>query len=526
MLQSRYYSTKFEPPKKEERNKKLSDNIKKFLAKKEAEEKQKALEAHQKKEELLALRAKDKKATRRVNVMLKSTKSANKSVIQDAVDNDNTAVTLAGPSQPDEDDYGYVSQEASAYYNKIMEKYNNMPDEPKIFKDMKKKVNSNLTSTKDRVKAALLKEQEEAMMPHRRKRKSKHDDDHDDEPSGTNDRDDYRDDRSRDNDKPSKPKPKAGPPPINFNDLLKLAEKKQFEPIKIEPKKKPEDEEHPMTKRQKRALEEERISRERREERRKQIENGQLSNDAKSFNPSKIPKVNGQSSQKVSSESQKVPSKNVLRPEDRKSFEKSSSSSSSSKLRTELERAKDIKPKVSSSASSYNQNGLKEKSLKRPYDENKNIPKKESTSKMPPPPPKSFKDSSKSSDISQKSNKVYDKNGYDVKRSSLPSKETRPVEGKRSLDSKAKLPPSVKSRPFPPSDVKSKQFPPSDLKPKQFPPADLKPKQFPPADLRPKQFPPADVRRKPKKPLVANKSKLHSSDFQICCSNIAYKRAF
>lgn len=167
LFQSRYYSTKFEPPKKEERNKKLSDNIKKFLAKKEAEEKQKAKEAQQKKEELLALRAKDKKATRRVNVMLKSTKSANKSAIQDAVDNDNTAVTLVGPAQPDEDDYGYVSQEASAFYNKMMEKYNNMPDEPKIFKDMKKHVNINLNGTKDRVKAALLREQEEAMMPHR-----------------------------------------------------------------------------------------------------------------------------------------------------------------------------------------------------------------------------------------------------------------------------------------------------------------------------------------------------------------------
>lgn len=102
--------------------------------------------------------------------MLKRTKSANQSVIDDAVDRDNTAVTLAGPSQPDEDDYGYVSQEAAAYYNKMMEKYSKLPDEPK-FNFEKKKVSTNLNSTKEMVKAALDREKEEAMLPRRRKRK-------------------------------------------------------------------------------------------------------------------------------------------------------------------------------------------------------------------------------------------------------------------------------------------------------------------------------------------------------------------
>jgi protein SPT2 len=37
--------------------------------------------------------------------------------------------------QPDEDDYGYVSQEASAFYNKLMEKYTSTPsEEPKFSK--------------------------------------------------------------------------------------------------------------------------------------------------------------------------------------------------------------------------------------------------------------------------------------------------------------------------------------------------------------------------------------------------------
>jgi protein SPT2 len=38
-------------------------------------------------------------------------------------------------AQPDEDDYGYVSQEASAFYDRIMEKYTSVPsEEPKFSK--------------------------------------------------------------------------------------------------------------------------------------------------------------------------------------------------------------------------------------------------------------------------------------------------------------------------------------------------------------------------------------------------------
>lgn len=153
-------------------------NIQKFLARKEAEEKQKQREANDRRNKLLALRSQDKKATRRVNVMLKRTKSANQAVMDDALDADNTAVTLAGPSQPDEDDYGYVSQESSALYNKMMEKYSKMPEEPK-FPEMRKKISTNLSSTKDRVRAALEREKEEALLPHRRKRKHTNDGDGD-----------------------------------------------------------------------------------------------------------------------------------------------------------------------------------------------------------------------------------------------------------------------------------------------------------------------------------------------------------
>lgn len=132
MLQeSQYYKSKFDPPKKEQKTKdRLSANIQKFLAKKDEEEKQKKMEAQRKREELLAMR--DPKAMRKIQKSLKVIKSANKSVIQDAVDHDHTAITLAGPDQPDQDDYGYESQEAAAIYEKMMQKYSKLPDEPKF----------------------------------------------------------------------------------------------------------------------------------------------------------------------------------------------------------------------------------------------------------------------------------------------------------------------------------------------------------------------------------------------------------
>ncbi|CAG9761917.1 unnamed protein product [Ceutorhynchus assimilis] len=266
---ARYYSTKFEAPKKiKKENKDLSDNIKKFLAKKEAEEAQKRLEEQRKKEELLALRSQDKKATRRVNVMLKRTKSANQSVLDDATDNQQTAVTKAGLDQPDEDDYGYVSQEASALYEKMMEKYSQMPEEPK-FNLLKKKVSSNLNNTKDRVRAALEKEREEAMQPHRRKRKKKdvEEDNKNGEKADSPER--TLENKQKDVAKPKKPRP-AAPPPMSFTDLLKIAAQKQHEPIIIE--EKPQEEEKLYTKKQKKELEFEREWRKKRENRHKEMD--------------------------------------------------------------------------------------------------------------------------------------------------------------------------------------------------------------------------------------------------------------
>lgn len=53
-------------------------------------------------------------------------------MLADAIDTEHTAVTREGPEQPDQDDYGYESQEAAALYEKMMQKYNKMPEKPKF----------------------------------------------------------------------------------------------------------------------------------------------------------------------------------------------------------------------------------------------------------------------------------------------------------------------------------------------------------------------------------------------------------
>ncbi|RLU19567.1 hypothetical protein DMN91_008124 [Ooceraea biroi] len=214
------YRTKFAPPKKQtKQSKTLSENIKKFLARKEEEERHKALEEKKKKDNLLSLR--DHKAQSRINKHLKVCKAANKSVIADAIDNENTAITMA---------------------------------EKPIFNDNEKRTPKDIATTKDRVKQALKQQELEENNGHRRKRKS----------SALNAKETQVDkkpeksidDKVKEEDKSNKPKPerKMLPPPMEFAELLKLAEKKQHEPVIIEIKPKVDDG-RPMTKRQKKEWE-------------------------------------------------------------------------------------------------------------------------------------------------------------------------------------------------------------------------------------------------------------------------------
>ncbi|KAF2901726.1 hypothetical protein ILUMI_04454 [Ignelater luminosus] len=558
----RYYSTKFSPPKKEEKKAKaLSANIQKFLARKEAEEKQKMKEANRKRDELLALRSKDKKATRRVNVMLKRTKSANQSVIEDAVDKDNTAVTLAGPSQPDEDDYGYVSQEAAAFYNKMMEKYSKMPEEPK-FPSSKKRASSNLSSTKDRVKAALEREKEEALLPHKRKRKH-----HDQEADPS--REDNSEQEERYEPTPAKNKPKLSAPPVmNFTDLLKLAEQKQFQPIMVEVK--PKEEEGPlMTKKQKKEFE-------RVQQWKESKKNRELGKPNPEKTENRIPKVSSAQTNghkiKPSGDNSQLPSKPSI-PIKSANIDKLSNN-----LPKSLPSAQNVKSRdkevVHRNSSQVQKGSLKSEISSSKLDSSKQKPPPSLPSSMPKKKPEnnmipnkkpqpikeverksvsskplgnSYSQSSTSKPITKSNGNITNhkkditiNNGSrelqrskvpNMKEKEMPSKNIQPTKKaplndfkpkqlpQKDLKPKQLPPPNLKPKQLPPPDLKPKQFSPPDLKPKQFPPPDLKPKQFPPADLKPKQFPPPDVRRKefpPKdvkrKPAVANKRRIIDDD--------------
>lgn len=457
----RYYSTKFEPPKKEQREKKtLSANIQKFLARKEAEEKQKVNGERQIRDQLLELRSKDKKATRRVNVMLKRTKSANQSVLDDAIDVNNTAVTLAGPSQPDEDDYGYVSQSAADYYNKMMDKYSKMPDEPK-FKLEKKKVSTNLTSTMDRVKAALEREKEEALLPHKRKRKPK-------ETSDVNDVPEEEEPKEKKKDKP-KPRPNM-PPPMNFSDLLKMAEKKQFEPIMIEVKEK--EEEKLLTKKQRREADQQREYFQQKEARKananKPASQNPVTTVPKFNNPATLSKTNSEVNKKApklsSIDHGPGPSKFAGQATVSQLNKKTDRPNIPNKTSTESNRPQNQSPNNQKRVSENNQNCQPQRNLG-----HSTLTKGEASRNSKP--------------LQQNIIKSRDAPPPDR----IPSQSKS---GSRPMSSNSKAVPSR-------SDYRPKESPRKEVRPKEFPPRDMKPKYTTSKDGKSKIFPPNDVQGKP-----------------------------
>ncbi|XP_045480439.1 protein SPT2 homolog [Harmonia axyridis] len=475
----KYYSTKFAPPKKEQRDKaRISVNVKKFLEKKEEEEKQKRIEAQRKKEELLALRSKDKKAVKRVNVMLKRTKSANQSVIQDAVDSDNTAITLVGPAQPDEDDYGYVSQEAAAFYSKMMDKYNKMPEEPSKFLPDKKKVNTNLNSTKDRVRAALEKEKEEALMPHKRKRKHKEENSSPDDSLSSKIVEEKPEAKKL---KTDKVRPKM-PPPMNFNDLLKLAEKKQFEPVVFE--KKAKEVENPLTKKQQREME--------------KMKEWQSRKKENKISGSSHDKEKGHKEDSSKPKSEKIPTQSKLAAALTKG---SSKSDKNSPKNPEPEVRKKIDwglkhPSAGKINGLSKSSSVDTKSIASSTKDSGKLASNNAQSLLG----KVAKSNTNGCIRNGKSNNDLKR---DNKNSSLSNKitnEKKALDGNRNQEILRK------------EMLKAKQFPPNDLRPKQIPPNDLRPKQFPPNDLRPKQFPPTDIRRPSSNKIQIKKRRILDDD--------------
>ncbi|EAT46780.1 AAEL002082-PA, partial [Aedes aegypti] len=453
--ESRYYSTKFAPPKKESKDKKLSANIQKFLAKKEEEERQKALEEKRKRDELMAKR--DPKAKKKIEKMLKVIKSANKSVLDDAIDQNDTAVTLQGPEQPDEDDYGYTSNVASQLYQQLMDKYKNTPEEKK-FKDGSKRVMSkeDMERAKARVKDALNRVEEEENAPRTRKRKDAGEGSTRDEESASGsskklvgpDRYDPEEERRKEaetkaKEEAAKKKARrpAGPAPPDFATLLKLAEQKQMEPVKVEvpvveKKKEPE---RLMTKKEKKEY----------EERQAYLEQKRIRDRIRNDPPGKVPPSAGANKSGPTST-------NVMTPNGRI-------------------------PKLNSSA------GSSEKPSTAP-------PKPtSSTSRKPPSSAQSSSASREPSSIKKPVPSSQQNGAAKISSTAKPSPQ-----------SSAKPTPSStangqKTRPFPPADVpqKTRQFPPPDVqKTRQFPPPDVqKTRQFPPPDVMRKR--PLDARGKP-----------------------------
>lgn len=297
------FSTKLSGPKKDPKSKKLSENVQKFLEKKEQEEKQKKIEEQKRKKNLIEMRSDS--AKNKIRKHLKVTKSSNKAVIDEAVDNKDTADTLTGRKQCDEDDYGYTSHVSNSIYEKLMSRYEANPEDPMAkFARSKPKEVKDLSSTMNRVKMALKREEEDAGSGRKKKRTSKYgnDDfinDEDERPgkskekgwldgydeesarkrkeerekrrrnssdSDTNvsrhtDRDKDKERREKDREKASDREKekrlrekerekkeaskrrlelaKKAPPPIDFQSLLKMANDKKDVPVKAEKNKKP-----------------------------------------------------------------------------------------------------------------------------------------------------------------------------------------------------------------------------------------------------------------------------------------------
>jgi len=294
--------TKFSANKKEKREKgKPSPNVQKFLEKKEAEERQKKIEAKLQKERLNELRS--QKDKNKIAKMLKVTKSANYSVLADAVDNKNTAVTMTGRKQCDEDDYGFASSTSQNLYEKLMSKYEADPEDPMAkFSKAKEKKAIDIASAKERVKDALKREEANPMIPGKRRRTMNPSERADPgcrggnggpggsrskesggSSSNTVDRAEAERERKKEEERRARSEKerkeeearkkrimnaKKAPPPIDFQSLLKMANQKKDEPVKVDKKKSLKDSEfgsRPMTEQEKKEFMRENESRLRRE---------------------------------------------------------------------------------------------------------------------------------------------------------------------------------------------------------------------------------------------------------------------
>ncbi|XP_035218063.1 protein SPT2 homolog [Stegodyphus dumicola] len=235
------YSTLLPPPKKVPKSGVQSDNIRRFLEKKKAEEEAKAAEAQKQKEQLLALRAQNSKNSKKAKIMASRTK-----------DNDFSKIKLT------EDEIEAKKKREAELQRQ------------------------HLANKVERMKARIEMEEREKLMPRKRKRKSKNpevtevDEDpcldekyqngHRDSSESTLKYHDRISSNKFSSEKNNAVKRLSRPPApaMSFADLLKVAEKKQYEPIEIPVKKK--EEERLMTKKERKLMELELAKQKRRQE--------------------------------------------------------------------------------------------------------------------------------------------------------------------------------------------------------------------------------------------------------------------
>ena len=233
----------------------LSESIKNFKAKQEADKKQKLKEESAKKANLLELRAGNKQSSRAANAMLKMAKSANKSAIDEARNYRDTSATLAGRNQCDNDDYGYESKASTSIYEKLMAKYESNPEDPmaKFAKARKPKPLSERGDPKEKKE----RKPDPKFQPFRKPEDSKPKTDSASHKPSTSSDSKKSGSTSSGQSGSSKAIKKANnlPPPPSFADLMKMAKNKKGQPqnpvdLKI-PKNKEGEFDRPMTTAQK-----------------------------------------------------------------------------------------------------------------------------------------------------------------------------------------------------------------------------------------------------------------------------------
>ncbi|CRK90550.1 CLUMA_CG004254, isoform A [Clunio marinus] len=458
----KYYSTKFEPPKKVTKEKRLSAGIQKFLEQKKREEEQKAEEARRKKLELVARR--DPKEQRKIDKTLKVIKSSKKFYSGDKTLDENTAITLEN-QQPDEDDYGYTSTVSDQFHKKLMEKYSQQPETKKFSSgSIKNKPLSKdeIQNTKDRVKNAFSSKDEEIHIkqgPQHRTSKLK------------SDTSSYS--SSLEKKIPEKPKFKPKPAPIvDFQQLLKLAEQKQHEEITIEVPQKKEPE-RLLTHKEKLELEET-AARKARSKQNKMVKQGA------------IPRINESTRQdKNNNENllnkKAVQTKAITNPMyNQKEKQKPSPIVSKAAIPNN---------KPSSISSSSSNSKLKD-ALQKPYNGSSPSQKDLNVSKNRTALPASV---AKTKEAVRKNSPLASKPS---------SSQVKQIEKAQAIPSSSKM--TDKPRDFPPKDLmRSREFPPRDL---------VRGREFPPRDLmRGRDFPPREMKR-PKQLQISNKRRIEDED--------------